>query len=220
MIDSSLVFFEGEDMSHKNIQQVLSDNRVLLFTTPVNRENMGSLRARLLECNLESPTDWITLIIDSPGGDADEGLQFYDFLRALRAPTKGVVIGKCDSMAVPILQGCTERLALKHASFLLHNITSHISIPRTKDAQKYYEVREHTADLLQKCMVDIIARRSGLKVKKIAKLLEMGSRYEKTYLAEEALALGLIDKVFDESESAAVDLFCLESLTHTQGTAE
>jgi len=79
------------------------------------------------ECMLHLQTHGspdIKVIFRSEGGQIEAGLHIYDELRHYAGETKGIVRGFAHSAAAVILQGCSERLAYRHSSLLLHDVRS------------------------------------------------------------------------------------------------
>jgi len=86
-----------------------------LITEESSRDTIQALH--VLGLRDRSP---IRLIINSHGGDSDEGLAMFDAIRLCPAPVIGVVYGTCQSTAAIILQACDKRLLSQHSIFMVH----------------------------------------------------------------------------------------------------
>lgn len=63
----------------------------------------------------------ITVHINSPGGDVDEGFAIHDFLKAQGLPIETIIEGKCYSIATVIALAGDTRLMSENAAFMIHN---------------------------------------------------------------------------------------------------
>ncbi len=66
----------------------------------------------------------ILVLIDSEGGSVPHALALYDTLRSSPVRTLGLVVGQCLSAATLVLQGCSHRMMLPNASFMMHSGSS------------------------------------------------------------------------------------------------
>lgn len=133
----------------------------------------------------------ITVLITSPGGDVDIGLDIFDALRYYSGEKTAVVHGYANSMAAVILQVCNKRIAMRHAHILVHHISkTQIKLDVLRDKAKTAEVR-NDLEKSQKRIYEILVKRTG---KTLAEVKKACSRNE-SMTAEEAKAFGLIDKI-------------------------
>lgn len=71
--------------------------------------------------NWMDPSDnTIELMMNSLGGDCDEGFAIYDKLRSTGKEIKAVIQGHCGSMASVILLAASDRKAFPHATLHIH----------------------------------------------------------------------------------------------------
>jgi len=138
--------------------------------------------------------------IDCDGGSTEAAMRLYDVMRNSGISFRGIVLGKCMSAAVIILQACNERIAYSHSSFLLHH-------PK----RKYIKVFDPTKITREQLMLDIAkawdeALKLGKKSEKVIcsrlrnrELYEShyGSEKDSFFGADEALEMGLIDKIVE-----------------------
>lgn len=82
------------------------------------------------ECSLQSVRsqlenfkgyDSIKVLINSQGGEVDEGFAIHDYLVNLGVPVSTNVIGKCYSIATVIFLAGSERTLSENSTFMIHN---------------------------------------------------------------------------------------------------
>ena len=122
-----------------------------------------------------SDSDPIVLIINSEGGETIQGLAIMDYIRSLSNEVTGIVVGRCCSAAVVVLQGCTHRHAMSSAVLMIH---------RGQRVDIFDKRLDERAD-------KIIAARMNWTVSKLDKF----QTYDRYLFAEEALAINLIDQI-------------------------
>jgi ATP-dependent Clp protease protease subunit len=86
-----------------DVLEKLQERRTVTLNDNINQEQAANLGHRLLELALESDEE-IRLLIDSDGGNVQPALSICDVIASIKAPVIGIVIGRCFSMAVVILQ--------------------------------------------------------------------------------------------------------------------
>jgi ATP-dependent Clp protease, protease subunit len=133
----------------------------------------------------------ITLIITSPGGSVNLGLDICDGLRSYAGETTAIVYGYAESMAAVVLQACKKRIAMRHSHILVHHIsTTQINLDILRDKRKINEVRKNL-ERDQKRLYKILTDRTGRSVEAIKEACSK----DQFMSAEEALAFGLIDEI-------------------------
>jgi len=145
---------------------------------------------------LESHNE-ITLIIDSLGGSTKSAYFFYDFLKIIRAPVIGLVNGECQSAAMTILQGCTKRVSTRHSRFLVHNNTHVPEMHLTSNIKEHYDMACIEIQAMQDQLINILMSRSKKTREVIIALLDIGTKYNREYTAQEALEMGFLDEIIE-----------------------
>ena len=112
---------EDEKLSEKVLK-----TRTILVSEPISEELARTVYQQILVLEAESVEKPITVLINSPGGEADSGFGIYDMLRFTAAPVRTIVAGLCASAAVMVfLAGAKgQRLATPNSRFLLHQPSS------------------------------------------------------------------------------------------------
>lgn len=181
-----------EKLSSEKWELDLLQKRILYLdtsTTPGVAKRFGKAMVWLNSQDEEKP---ISLYIDSPGGNADAGLDICDMIRHSRAPVIGVVYRQAYSMAAVILQACSTRKCMRNAAILIHSI-------RLCEAplDELEDDLEKTLAKTRKCQAavnEIIQSRTGFSDEKMREI----NKKDEFFSAEQALKLGLIDEILDE----------------------
>jgi ATP-dependent Clp protease protease subunit len=100
----------------------LIKSRTLVIAKQVDRKLMEKVTTALMALeNLDSEA-LITIVVNSPGGDADSGFAIHDILHFSRPPIRAICAGLAASAAVPIFLGADkgQRFILPNSRFLLH----------------------------------------------------------------------------------------------------
>jgi ATP-dependent Clp protease protease subunit len=132
--------------------------------------------------------DPITIILNTSGGNTDQGMAIYDLLSACSCKIKIKVVGNAHSMGAIILQSADERIMSRNSTILLHygQTTIDAESDNIKRWQKEYERQE-------KVIEGIIYRKVRKKLTK--KQLRDMMRFDTILDAEQSLKLGLVDKI-------------------------
>lgn len=157
-------------------------------TTPITARQLGRAIVWLNAQDEEKP---ITLYIDSPGGNADAGLDICDIIRHSHAPIIGIVYRQANSMAATILQVCTTRKCLPNACILVHSLRlCEAPLDELEDnPEKALAKTRRTQAIVNK----IIQSRTGFSDKRMKEINKKGE----FFTSEKALSLGLIDEIID-----------------------
>ncbi len=122
---------EEEEEEHRTeedekLQEKVLKTRTILISEPITDEIARKVFQQLLVLEAESKKKPITVIINSPGGEADSGFGIHDMLRFIETPVRTIVAGLCASAAVVIFLAGDEgkRFSLPGSRFLLHQPAS------------------------------------------------------------------------------------------------
>jgi ATP-dependent Clp endopeptidase proteolytic subunit ClpP len=131
----------------------------------------------------------VTLLINSPGGDFDEGFAIYDYLKSLSVPITAKVIGRCYSIATVILLSADKanRISTANASVMIHNPWGQPPPGNARQLQAYTDYIKKAENQLRR----FYAENLGVDERELADLMD-----KETFLSpEEAANLGLIGRV-------------------------
>ncbi len=169
-------------------EEDLLQKRTIAMLSEINSFEANRVGKLILWLNAKSEEP-ITLHISSAGGDLDAAMNIYDIFSSSAAPVTGKVYRIAGSSAGLILQACTYRLALPHAEFSLHTMTVK---KRLAEIQHCLDADVFADDFkLQLEVYEIFAVRMNRPVIEVAELFKA----ERRMGAQEALKLGLIDKI-------------------------
>jgi len=128
----------------------------------------------------------ITLYINSPGGDVQNGLMLCDIIESSKTPVHGITLAYASSMASIISLACHKRLGYRFSTWLLHDGFCSVQ----SSSKKARQTMEFFARLDDKIM-DYVLKRTSIP----RELYEEKAADEWWIDSEEALKYGIIDEV-------------------------
>jgi ATP-dependent Clp protease, protease subunit len=167
--------------------------RIIFMSGPVEDTMATIVCAQLLYLEAENPKKEISMYINSPGGIVTSGLSIYDTMQYIRCPISTVVMGQAASMGSLLLTAGTKgmRVALPNARIMVHQPSGGYRGVAT-------DIERHAEDIMatKRRMNEIYVKHTGQPYEVIEKTLDR----DHFMTAEEALAFGLIDKVYEQRE--------------------
>lgn len=161
--------------------------RTILLSGEIDKESAERFvrQLLLLESLSEEP---ITVLIDSPGGDADAGFAMYDMIRFVKPQVRLVGMGLVASAAALVLLAVPKerRLGLPNSHYLIHQPLSGIRGVATE-----IEIHARELDKTKDRINKVIAEATGQNLERVKKDTDRDFWMS----ADEALAYGLISKV-------------------------
>ena len=145
--------------------------------------------------DLPSHIATIELLINSPGGDAFDGLAMMNVLRAHPARTRAVVQGIAASAASFIACAADETVMAPNSTLMIHDAWG-MCAGNADDMLSFGAI----LDQLSGNLADIYAAKSG----KTADEMRAAMKIETWYTAEEAIAAGLADSLGTGAQSEPV----------------
>ncbi|MBU1699903.1 MAG: ATP-dependent Clp protease proteolytic subunit [Candidatus Eisenbacteria bacterium] len=96
--------------------------RTILACEPISDKLARRMYQGLLLLEDADPDKVITIIVNSPGGDADSGFGIMDMIRFVKCPIRTLVAGLCASAGVLVALAADkdQRFSLPNSRFLLH----------------------------------------------------------------------------------------------------
>ena len=173
-----------------DIYSRLLKDRIIFLGTEVHDDIANVIVAQLLFLESEDPEKDIHLYINSPGGSVTAGLAIYDTMRYIKSPVSTICLGMAASMAAVLLAGGSagKRIALPNAEVMIHQPIGGAR-GQASDIEIHARNILRTRDRINK----ILAVHTGQTVEKGA----VDTDRDNFMTANEALAYGLIDKVFE-----------------------
>lgn len=171
------------------ILEGLHQNRTILISQQVDNKLTQRVMASLLLMDQENSKKPINVLINSPGGSADDGFAIYDALRFVRAPVRTINVGLSASAATVIMLGAPkeERYALPNARIMIHQPLGQIPGTSAENVKRWAE----QIIKLRKKINQLYADETGRPVEEI----QQDTDRDRWFTPEEAVEYGLISKV-------------------------
>jgi ATP-dependent Clp protease protease subunit len=175
-----------------SVYQALLANRIIFLGSEVRDENANAICAQMLLLNAEDQDKDIYLYINSPGGTVDSGMAIYDTMQWISNDVATVAMGLAASMGQFLLSAGAKgkRFALPHSRIMMHQPSGGLG-GTASDIRIQAEQSLH----IKKTMSQLIAEHTGQTVDQI----EADSDRDRWFTAEEALAYGFIDHVYERA---------------------
>ncbi len=167
----------------------LLEDRIIFLSGEIDDSMANTIVAQLLYLESKDSEKDIVLYINSPGGSVSAGLAIYDTMNFIKCDVSTVCIGMAASMAAFLLSSGTKgkRFCLPNSEVMIHQPLG--------GAQGQASDIVITANHIQKTkekLTKIIAENSNQPYEKV-----LADTDRDNFLsADEALAYGLIDKVY------------------------
>jgi len=152
---------EEEETSHEEdkFQEKMLKTRTILVSEAISDELAKKVYQQLLVLEADSKEKPITVIVNSPGGEADSGFGIYDMLRFVDIPIQTIVAGLCASAGVMVFLGGDDgkRFTLPNSRFLLHQPSSQ-SYGQASDLQIASEEIVRLREQYNKIVADVTGK--------------------------------------------------------------
>ena len=173
----------------------LLKERIIFLTGPFEDGMSSLICAQLLFLESENPKKEISMYINSPGGVVTSALAIYDTMQYVKCPVTTVCMGMAASAGSLILQAgeAGKRVALPNARVMVHQ-------PSGGFRGQASDIERHAEDIIKtkKRLNEIYVKHTGQPLEVIERALDRDNFMS----AEEALAFGLIDHVYETREAA------------------
>ena len=181
-----------------NVYGSLLANRIIFLGSEVRDENANAICAQMLLLNAEDPHKDIYLYINSPGGSVDSGMAIFDTMQWISNDVATVAMGLAASMGQFLLSAGTpgKRYALPHSRIMMHQPSGGLG-GTASDIRIQAEQSLH----IKKTMAELISRHTGQTLAQI----EADSDRDRWFTAEQALAYGFIDHVYERAAQITTD---------------
>jgi ATP-dependent Clp protease protease subunit len=168
----------------------LLHQRIIVLGAEVDDQVANRLCAQLLLLSAEDPRSDISLYINSPGGSVSAGLAIYDTMRLIPNDVSTLAMGLAGSMGQFLLCAGTagKRFSLPHAQILMHQGSAGFG-GTAADVEIYADQLERVGTTLTR----LISEHTGQSPATV----EMDSRRDRWFSAEEARDYGIIDHILD-----------------------
>jgi ATP-dependent Clp protease, protease subunit len=169
----------------------------IVFVTGAVEDHMATLiTAQLLYLESENPKKDIFMYINSPGGVVTAGMAIHDTMNYIRPKVGTVCIGQAASMGAFLLSAGEPgmRVALNNARIMIHQPSG-----GAQGMASDIEIQAREILRIRHRMNELMAKYTGQPIEEIEKNVER----DKFFSADEALAFGLVDEVFEKRPAPA-----------------
>ena len=173
-----------------DIYSRLLRERIIFVTGEVEDHMASVIVAQLLFLESENPSKDISMYINSPGGVVTAGLAIHDTMQYIRPRVSTVCIGQACSMGSFLLAAGEPgmRIALPSARIMIHQPSG-----GARGMASDIEIQAREILRMRKRLNDLYVKYTGRTLEEIEKAVDRDTFLE----ADEALAFGLVDKVFE-----------------------
>jgi len=175
------------ERSYDIFSRLLND-RIIFLGEEVNDTTASLVVAQLLFLEGQDPDKDILLYINSPGGSVTSGFAIYDTMQYVKPDVSTICIGMAASMGAFLLAAGAKgkRFSLPNAEIMIHQPSGGYNGQAT-------DIQIHAENILKikKRLNQILADSTGKTIEEVTEATER----DNFLTAEEALSLGLIDKI-------------------------
>ncbi|MGL5122863.1 MAG: ATP-dependent Clp endopeptidase proteolytic subunit ClpP [Fusobacteriaceae bacterium] len=189
MYNPTVIENTGKGERVYDVYSRLLKDRIIFLGTEINDQVANAVVAQLLFLEAENPEKDITMYINSPGGVISSGMAIFDTMNYIKPDIQTVCIGQAASMGAFLLSAGAKgkRYALENSRIMIHQ-----PLGGARGQATDIEIQAREILRLKNSLAEIMAKNTGQTIKKIHKDTERDNFMS----AEEAVAYGLIDKVF------------------------
>ena len=172
----------------------------IVFVTGQVEDHMATLiTAQLLYLESENPKKDIFMYINSPGGVVTAGMAIHDTMQYIKPRVSTVCVGQAASMGSFLLAAGEPgmRIALPNARIMVHQPSG-----GARGMASDIEIQAREILRMRKRLNELYAKYTGKTIEEIEIALDRDTFLE----ADEAMAFGIVDKVFEtrpESETSS-----------------
>jgi ATP-dependent Clp protease protease subunit len=169
--------------------------RIVFVTGGVEDQMASLIVAQLLFLESENPTKDISMYINSPGGVVTAGMAIHDTMQYIRPRVSTVCIGQAASMGSFLLAAGEPgmRIALPNARIMVHQPSG-----GAQGMASDIEIQAREILRMRRRLNDLYVKYTGKSLDDIERAMDRDTFLE----ADEALAFGLVDKVFESRPDA------------------
>ena len=173
----------------------LFEDRIIFLGTPISDDIANAVMAQLLCLQQMDPERDISIYINSPGGSFTALTAIYDTMRYLKPDIQTVCLGQAASAAAVILAAGThgKRFALPNSRILIHQPYTEGTYGQASDI----EIQANEILRMRALLEQMISDNTGKAADEVSRDIER----DKILTAEQAVAYGLIDQVFESQKA-------------------
>ena len=172
-----------------DIYSRLLEDRIIFLSGEINDQVANSVVAQLIYLEGKNPDKDIYLYINSQGGSVSAGLAIYDTMNYIKCDVSTTCVGLAASMGAFLLSSGAKgkRFALPNSEIMIHQ-----PLGGAQGQASDIQIQAKQIQKIKAKINEIISKNTGKSIKEVEK--DTDRDYYMT--ADEALAYGLIDKVY------------------------
>jgi ATP-dependent Clp protease protease subunit len=172
-----------------DIYSRLLKDRIVFISGEIDDYMSNVVIAQLLFLEAEDPDKDISIYINSPGGSITAGMAIFDTMEYIKPDVSTICVGMAASMGAFLLAAGEKgkRYALANAEVMIHQ-----PLGGARGQASDIKIQADRILKLRKDLNNILSQKTGKPLKQI----EKDTDRDFFMTAEEAVAYGLIDKVF------------------------
>ena len=175
-----------------DIYSRLLEDRIVFLTGEIDDLTADIVIAQLIYLEGKDPEKDISLYINSPGGSVTAGMGIYDTMNYIKCDVSTICVGMASMGAFLLSSGAKDkRYTLPNSEIMIHQPLGGAQGQASDIAIQ----AEHIIKIKQR-MNRILAANTSQPLEKIEKDVDRDFYMN----AEEALAYGLVDKIFDKRQ--------------------
>ena len=181
----------GANERSYDIYSRLLEDRIIFLAGEITDDSANSIIAQLIYLEGKNPDKDIFIYINSPGGSVSAGMAIYDTMNYIKPDVSTICVGLAASMGAFLLSSGAKgkRFALPNSEIMIHQPLGGAK-GQASDIKIHADWILKTRDKLN----HILAENTG----KPLEVIERDTDRDNFMSAEDALAYGLIDKVYDK----------------------
>ena len=172
-----------------DIYSRLLKDRIVFLGGEIDDDVANAVVAQLLFLEMENPEAEISIYVNSPGGSITAGMAIFDTMNYVKSKIRTVCVGMAASMGAFLLMAGEKgkRLALPNAEIMIHQPSGGARGQATDIAIQAERIIKN-----KKTMNVLMSGMTGQPLERIERDVERDFFMS----AEEALAYGIIDEIF------------------------
>ncbi len=176
-----------------DIYSRLLEDRIVFLTGEVNDISADIVIAQLIYLEGKDPEKDINLYINSPGGSVTAGMGIYDTMNYIKCDVSTICVGMAASMGAFLLSSGAKgkRYTLPNSEIMIHQ-----PLGGAQGQASDIAIQAEHILKIKKRMNKILSENTSQPLDKIEK--DVDRDFYMT--AEEALAYGLVDRIFDKRQ--------------------
>jgi ATP-dependent Clp protease protease subunit len=190
MIVPTVIETTGRSERVYDIYSRLLKERIIFLGTEINDVVANTVVAQILFLEYEDPDKDILIYINSPGGSVTSGLAIYDVMKYVKPDVQTICVGSAFSMGAILLAAGTKgkRFILPHGKVMLHQ-------PSGGAGGQSSDIQIHAREIVKtkRELNKILAESTG----KTEEQIDKDTDRDLYMSAEEAVAYGIVDQVFN-----------------------